>query len=307
MIPFRRMVYFWSEHIFWKCDQPVIPPPQKKKKKQTNKEWLVSGTWKDSDMHQKSFQKKIVKNNNCMAQTTATGGFPYLSLSFFVSRTLSGSLPRCYHCFVWPGHTHIKISWKFTHYFWTKIEQKARVIENRTFEKKIFFCIQNVVWIFPKISYNHFFFFHGGRVVTLSPPTFEVGVQFPAWPQVGKLVVACRWSAVYSTEPWRTVCTGFLCPSNYLSWYDLYSVESDVKPQINESSFSRHYAYKQLDKDPFITFGVIGNTDKQGETQTDKWTHPHEKPPGGGYKQYIGQKKFVLGWDCQCMQIIPGY
>ena len=27
------------------------------------------------------------------------------------------------------------------------------------------------------------------------------GVQFPAWPQVGKLVVACRWSAVYSTEP----------------------------------------------------------------------------------------------------------
>ena len=42
---------------------------------------------------------------------------------------------------------------------------------------------------------------HGGRVVTLSPPTSEVGVQFPAWPQVGKLVVACRWSAVYSTKP----------------------------------------------------------------------------------------------------------
>ena len=42
---------------------------------------------------------------------------------------------------------------------------------------------------------------HGGRVVTLSPPTSEAGVQFPARPQVGKLVVACRWSAVYSTEP----------------------------------------------------------------------------------------------------------
>ena len=42
---------------------------------------------------------------------------------------------------------------------------------------------------------------HGGRVVTLSPPTSEAGVRFPAWPQVGELVVACRWSAVYSTGP----------------------------------------------------------------------------------------------------------
>ena len=41
---------------------------------------------------------------------------------------------------------------------------------------------------------------HGGRVVTLSPPTSEAGVQFPAWPQVGKLVVACRWSAVYTVQ-----------------------------------------------------------------------------------------------------------
>ena len=37
-------------------------------------------------------------------------------------------------------------------------------------------------------------------VVTLSPPTSEAGVQFPARPQVGELVGACRWSAVYSTE-----------------------------------------------------------------------------------------------------------
>ena len=38
-------------------------------------------------------------------------------------------------------------------------------------------------------------------MVTLSPPTSETGVLFLARPQVGKLVVACRWSAVYSTEP----------------------------------------------------------------------------------------------------------
>ena len=36
-------------------------------------------------------------------------------------------------------------------------------------------------------------------MVTLSPPTSEAGVQFTALPQVGKLVVACRWSAVYTT------------------------------------------------------------------------------------------------------------
>ena len=33
----------------------------------------------------------------------------------------------------------------------------------------------------------------------------------------------------------RTVCTGFLCPSNYPSWYNLYSVESDVKSQISKN------------------------------------------------------------------------
>ena len=41
----------------------------------------------------------------------------------------------------------------------------------------------------------------GGRVVTLSPPTSEAGVRSPSRPYVGKLVVACRSSAVYSTEP----------------------------------------------------------------------------------------------------------
>ena len=42
---------------------------------------------------------------------------------------------------------------------------------------------------------------HSGRVVTLRPSTSEIGVRFPPRPQVGKLVVACRWSAVYSAEP----------------------------------------------------------------------------------------------------------
>ena len=52
---------------------------------------------------------------------------------------------------------------------------------------------------------------------------------------VGKLVVAYQWSAVDSTEPWPTVCTGFLCPLHYPLWYDLYSVDSTLKPQINKS------------------------------------------------------------------------
>ena len=41
---------------------------------------------------------------------------------------------------------------------------------------------------------------HGGSVVTHSPPTSEVGGSNPG-PYMGKLVVAYRWLAVYSTEP----------------------------------------------------------------------------------------------------------
>ena len=46
---------------------------------------------------------------------------------------------------------------------------------------------------------------------THSHPSSEVGGS-NARPNVGKLVVAFLWSAVYSTEPWPTVCTGLLCP-----------------------------------------------------------------------------------------------
>ena len=50
---------------------------------------------------------------------------------------------------------------------------------------------------------------HGGRVVTLSPPTSEGRGSVPSTASSGKLGVAFHWSAVYSTEPWPTVCTGF--------------------------------------------------------------------------------------------------
>ena len=41
---------------------------------------------------------------------------------------------------------------------------------------------------------------HGGSVVTHSLPTSDVSGSNPG-PSVGKLVVAHRWSAVYSTDP----------------------------------------------------------------------------------------------------------
>ena len=68
----------------------------------------------------------------------------------------------------------------------------------------------------------------------LPPPTSEAGVRFPTQSQVGMLVVAFLWLTVYSTEPCPTVCTGFLCSPNSPSRYDLHSVKSDVKPQINK-------------------------------------------------------------------------
>ena len=54
---------------------------------------------------------------------------------------------------------------------------------------------------------------HGGTVVTHLHPTSETRIWLPTRPHVKKLAVACHWLAVYSKEPWPTVCTGFLCPS----------------------------------------------------------------------------------------------
>ena len=39
------------------------------------------------------------------------------------------------------------------------------------------------------------------RLASRVTATSEAGVRFPGLPQVVKLVVACRWSAVYNTEP----------------------------------------------------------------------------------------------------------
>ena len=82
----------------------------------------------------------------------------------------------------------------------------------------VFIYLFFILFIYFVFVFFCFFFLgggggvYGGRVVTLLPPTSEIGVRFPAWPQVGKLVVACCWSAVQNTEYWPTVCTGILCP-----------------------------------------------------------------------------------------------
>ena len=50
------------------------------------------------------------------------------------------------------------------------------------------FCYSSII----KAYFNEHTGGHGGRVVTLLPPTSEAGVRFLARPHVGKLVVACR-------------------------------------------------------------------------------------------------------------------
>ena len=74
-------------------------------------------------------------------------------------------------------------------------------------------------------------------MVTLRPPTSEAGVRFLAWPQVGQLVVACCRSDSITPQNNQTVCTRFPLPSPTTHRdMTLYSVESDVKPQINKIS-----------------------------------------------------------------------
>ena len=46
---------------------------------------------------------------------------------------------------------------------------------------------------------------HGGRVVTFSPPTSEVGVRFTALPQVGKLVVGWKFTVQNPDELYALV------------------------------------------------------------------------------------------------------
>ena len=92
---------------------------------------------------------------------------------------------------------------------------------------------------------------HGDAVVIHSPPTCEVCGSKPG-PYVGKLVVAYdAWQfKVHNLD--QLECTGFLCPQNYPSWYDLNSVESDVKPQINKS-IARWYCQNSNISDVYRT------------------------------------------------------
>ena len=61
----------------------------------------------------------------------------------------------------------------------------------------------------------------------------------PARPQVGKLVVACYWSAVTVQNPDKLyVLVSSAFPTTRRG-YDLYGVESDVKPQIKSIKNNR--------------------------------------------------------------------
>ena len=71
---------------------------------------------------------------------------------------------------------------------------------------------------------------------THSPPTYEVGGSNPK-PYEGQLIVAYRWSAVYSTEPVLTLFTGFFCPQNHPLQYYQFIVENNVKPEINTCKY----------------------------------------------------------------------
>ena len=63
-------------------------------------------------------------------------------------------------------------------------------------------------------NYGHYWncWGHGGRVLTLSPPTSEVGVWFPVLPQVGKLLVAGRWSQ-FTVQNLDKLLVSFVLPT----------------------------------------------------------------------------------------------
>ena len=67
-------------------------------------------------------------------------------------------------------------------------------------------------------------------MVTQAPLMYEI---IGSNPEPYRKVGSC-------TEPSPTVCIGFLCPQNYPLGYDLYSVESNVKPQTNKLNVQRN-------------------------------------------------------------------
>ena len=79
---------------------------------------------------------------------------------------------------------------------------------------------------------------HGGAEVTHLPPTSEVGGSNPG-PYVGKLVVAYRWSAVYSTEPWHQLYV-LVSSARKTTHRDTTCtvLKATLKPQINKHNNS---------------------------------------------------------------------
>ena len=64
------------------------------------------------------------------------------------------------HFLLWPGATHKKNLWKSNCYLWSNVKLKTKVIENTlktglTVDNLGFFCIQNVVRIFPKVELDN--------------------------------------------------------------------------------------------------------------------------------------------------------
>ena len=58
-----------------------------------------------------------------------------------------------------------------------------------------------------------------------SVDAFKLGIQ---WKDKFYLDIVVLFGWIHGI-----ICTGFFCPSIYSSGYDLHSVESDLKPQIN--------------------------------------------------------------------------
>ena len=74
---------------------------------------------------------------------------------------------------------------------------------------------------------------HGGRVLTLSPPTSEIGVRILARPQVDKLVVAWQFTVQNLGQLYVLVSSSY---KNYQSCSDLYNMlKGTLKPkQVNK-------------------------------------------------------------------------
>ena len=79
---------------------------------------------------------------------------------------------------------------------------------------------------------------HGGRVVTLSPPTSEIGVRISARPEVGKLVIASvgwQFTVQKLDQLYILVCTAHKTTHHDMTY--IQCVENNVKTQMNEKKW----------------------------------------------------------------------